>query len=115
MSPPRQVIASVPLVSQKTSSIQISQHRLPIQFWGQLKDQGQKQFIIDGITYHSSQGYTSALGVWCKNIHAVINKRSSSRVVCTEEKGEQLTSISPWYLISSIKNSDTPFPLNQAH
>jgi len=80
-SKPREVTASIPLVS--ASQEKPNKKELPEQYWTMLADSRQTQLAHDKYTIHLSELYISALGFSCRELMLIdIDKNEQKRIAC---------------------------------
>jgi hypothetical protein len=105
-SPPREVKASVPLVTASASSPTVKKG-IPDAYWGQFSDPSVSILSINQYQVTLSQPYTSALGHTCRalDIIDVTTQMSAKRIACQQPTQSQ-SALQSWYLTPDVTKSN---------
>ena len=81
-SKPREVTASIPLVS--SYHYKLNKKEIPSQYWAFLSDSKQTSFAHDRYQVQLAELYTSALGLPCRELTLVDNENNEERRTACE-------------------------------
>lgn len=104
-SKPREVTASIPLVS--SSQEKPNKKEIPSKYWAFLSDSKQTSFAHDQYNVKLDELYTSALGLTCRELILVDKKNNEERLIACEVSyiNQNNQQESAWFLEKQIIES----------